>query len=290
MKVPNSLREILPAWLKSLLRPIVKPLLSRQSPTLLPQILTEEMLRTNQAAAQRYRVKSTVHPDDFIYWYVLNSSCFTSIEAAIMYYFEDGNNSAKLLAAITASLGFATDRTIKLLEFASGYGCVSRHLKENPQFDLVACDIHPEAVDFLATQIGVEAIQSAHTPEDFAPFTKYDVVFALSFFSHMPRESFGRWLRALYDCLEVPGYLVFTTHGLVSHKNMGEPPLSVDGFWFSPSSEQRDLAAAEYGNTISTPDFVIAELFRQTGAPIVAHKRAHWWRHQDLWIVRRDKQ
>ena len=84
----------------------------------------------------------------------------------------------------------------KLLEFASGYGCVTRHIKKNPDYDVVSCDIHPQAVDFLRSRIDVKAIQSMHVPEEFAPVDKFDVVFALSFFSHMPKSSFGRWLRA----------------------------------------------------------------------------------------------
>jgi len=290
-RISNRLRAILPTWLKSLLRPFVKPLFDRlvPPPPPLPRFLTEEMLRLNRAAAQQYGVESTIHPGDFIYWYILNHPSFPSLEAAIGNYFENGSTSAKLFTDIIASLGLETDRAIKLLEFASGYGCVSRHLKQNTLFDLVACDIHPEAVDFLVKQIGVEAVQSVHMPEEFSPPAQYDVVFALSFFSHMPKMSFGRWLRALFGSLNVPGYLVFTTHGLASHKILGSPPLSPDGFWFSPSSEQKDLDVAEYGTTISTPDFVTAELFRQTGAPIVAYKYAYWWEHQDLWVVKREK-
>ncbi len=286
MRISNRLRSIVPTWLSSLIRPLIKPLLNRLA---LPRILTEEMLRLNRSAATHYGVESEVHPNDFIYWYILNHSSFPSVEAAIGNYFENGSNSTKLFADIIASLGLEANRAVKLLEFASGYGCVSRHLKKNPLLDLVACDIHPEAVDFLAKQIGVEAVRSAHIPEEFSPPAKYDVVLALSFFSHMPKVSFGRWLRALFSSLNAPGYLIFTTHGLASHKIMGRPSLSKDGFWFNPSSEQKDLAVAEYGTTISTPDFVTAELIRQTGAPIVVYKHAYWWEHQDLWVVKREK-
>ena len=66
---------------------------------------------------------------------------------------------------------------------------------------LTSCDIHSEAIDFLDRQIGVKTLQSVHLPEQFATIEKYDVVFVLSFFSHMPRSSFGRWLRALYGSL-----------------------------------------------------------------------------------------
>jgi hypothetical protein len=260
-----------------------------------PGILTEEIVRLNLAAAQARGVESAVHPADFIYWFACTHPSHT-LESAIEYYFSGGERSARQLANHLAALGYGGDRSVKLLEFASGYGCVSRHLKKYPRFDLVSCDIHPEAMDFIANEIGVKTMPSVHVPEQFSPPEKYDVVFALSFFSHMPKTSFGRWIRALYEALAVPGYLVFTTHGLKSlvlhfqaHFHISESDLSADGFWFAPESEQADIEAAEYGSTISTPDFVIGEIYRQTGAPIVLHKQAEWFGHQDLWVIKREK-
>ncbi len=88
------------------------------------------------------------------------------------------------------------------------------------------------------------------------------------------------------------GYLIFTTHGLKSCENLEITPADVpsDGFWFSAHSEQDDLDTAEYGCTLATPDFVIPEIYRQTGgAPIVIYKFGHWWEHQDLYVVKREK-
>jgi hypothetical protein len=231
-----------------------------------------------------------VHPQDFVYWFMCAHPNHTT-ETAIDYYFRDGGHSASKLLDIVTALGYEKNRSVKLLEFASGYGCVSRHLKKYSRLDLVSCDIHPEAIDFLANQIGVKTMASAHVPEQFSPPETYDVVFALSFFSHMPRTSFGRWLRTLYSALNAPGYLVFTTHGLKSAVCYGLTPedIPADGFWFKPLTEQKDLDSEEYGATLTTPDFVIGEIYRQTGAPIVAFKHGEWWTHQDLWIVKREK-
>jgi hypothetical protein len=248
------------------------------------------MLCLNQSTAEKQGVVAMVHPQDFVYWFLCTHPDFTT-ETAIGHYFQDGARSASKLMDIISALGYEKYQSVKLLEFASGYGCVSRHLKKYSQLDLVSCDIHPEAINFLANQIGVKALASAHKPEQFSPSEKYDVVFALSFFTHMPRVSFGRWLRTLFNALNVPGYLVFTTHGLKTCPSYGLKPddLPADGFWFAPLSEQKDLDAAEYGATLTTPDFVIGEIYRQTGAPIVAFKHGEWWGHQDLWIVKREK-
>ena len=78
----------------------------------------------------------------------------------------------------------------------------------------------------------------------------------------MPKRSFGRWLRALYDSLEVGGHLMFTTHGLKSCEQLGitHRDIPADGFYFSAQSEQHDLDQAEYGSTLCTPYFVIGQI------------------------------
>jgi hypothetical protein len=262
------------------------------------QVITEEMLRLNRAAAERHGVEAEVHPKDFMYLHHVNYWFAKGQPLAdpINYYFQDGEYSATKLAGIVASLDYDPGRKVKLLEFASGYGCVSRNLKKLTQFELVSCDIHRDAIDFLRSEIGVKAILSAHVPEQFAPPETYDVVFALSFFTHMPRTTWGRWLRALYNTVNVPGYLIFTTHGRNQwelqkelHAQVGlTPVLSDDGYWFQPISEQKDLDTAEYGSAVALPEFVHAEVARQTGARSVKCQEAEWWGTQDLWIIKRE--
>ncbi|APW60258.1 methyltransferase domain-containing protein [Paludisphaera borealis] len=252
--------------------------------------LTGEMLRLNGLAAEKEGVTPDVHPKDFIFWFVATHPEL-SLDSATTYYFEDGARSADKLDKELTSLFGEEKKPIKLLEFASGYGCVSRHLKKNPRFDLTSCDIHPEAIDFLTNKIGVKALQSAHTPEKFSTPEKYDAIFALSFFSHMPKATFGRWIKALYNSLNAPGYLLFTTHGIksIGGLQITAEDIPADGFWFQARSEQHDLDAEEYGLTLSLPNFVIPEVHRVVGSPIANYKQAEWWFHQDLWIVKRER-
>jgi hypothetical protein len=250
-------------------------------------VFTKEMLRLHRTAAKRQGVEPDIHPKDLIYWYLVNS--WERIDVQINYYFEDGGRSATKVAELAAEMGYDGQRKIKLLEFASGYGCVSRHLKKIPQFDLVSCDIHPEAIDFLTRKIGVKAILSAHVPDHFSPPQKYDIVFALSFFTHLPRSSWGRWLKVLYNTVEAPGYLMFTTHGQTVLEMLKPTGLSDDGFGFSAESEQKDLDPEEYGSNITMPEFVHAQIVQQLGQVEVIHRPTEWWKFQDLWIIRRDK-
>jgi len=249
-----------------------------------PSVLTDELRRFNAAAARRFGVAPSVHPKDFMYWFLHTLPTLPTAEKVVDYYFEDGHSSSKKLADLIAVLGYK-DR-VRLLEFASGYGMVSRHLKGDSRVVLTSCDIHEEALVFLKDELGIDTLASHKVPEKFAPTDKFDIVFVLSLFSHLPRATFGRWLRSLFSSLNSPGYLVFTTHGTATYK-LTATPIPSDGFVFQPGSEQKDIDPDDYGATMTTPDFVIGEIYRQVSAPIVAYKHAYWWGHQDLWVVKR---
>ncbi len=193
------------------------------------------------------------------------------------------------MVELISSLGYAPAQPIKLLEFASGYGCVTRHLKKYPRLELVSCDIHVDAMDFISNELGSRTLLSAHKPEDFSPRDGFDVVFALSFFTHMPKSSFGRWLKALFGALKPTGHLVFTTHGLRKCTDFAIKPedIPADGYWYQSFSEQKDLDTEEYGMAMTTPDFVVGEIYRQLRAPIAVFRHAYWWGDQDLWVVER---
>jgi hypothetical protein len=58
----------------------------------------------------------------------------------------------------------------RILDFASGYGCVSRHFKNvMPSALLTAMDIHENAYHFNKMHFGVDAIVSSVDPTKQAP-------------------------------------------------------------------------------------------------------------------------
>jgi SAM-dependent methyltransferase len=263
------------------------------TPPVTPGRFTPDLLRWQQEAAERIGVAATVHPDDFIYWWSLEmyARMRGDLEPGVRHYFERGQQSARDFAALLIALGFPAERRPTVLEFAAGYGAVTRHLVRQPGLEVTSCDIHPAALAFLAGELGVPVIPSAQTPEAFAAPASYDVVLAISFFSHMPKATWGRWVRALHNTVKPGGVLIFTTHGEASRERMTVPTEAVDadGFWFSPHSEQEDLDPAEYGTTVTRPEFVVREVYRQTQAPIVLYQPAVWQGlvRQDLWVVAR---
>jgi SAM-dependent methyltransferase len=238
-------------------------------------------------AASPLEVRPEVDPSDFIFRFLLANRKFPDRRTAIEYYFRDGRKSAESLRSLLADLGHPDGNPASLLEFASGYGCVTRHAaRVFPRTAWTASDIHPDAMTFIARRLSVPTQLSAHVPEALRIDGRFDVVFALSFFSHMPERTWGRWLKALHSLVRPGGHLVFTTHGATSAQYFGNPEIPASGLWFKTQSEQKDLDTSEYGQTIVTPDFVARAAREFLGQDILVQKLGHWWLHQDLYVIR----
>jgi SAM-dependent methyltransferase len=236
--------------------------------------------------ATRIGVRPNVHPADMIFHFVATNPCFPDSYQAIQYYFNDGKRSAERLRGLLET--WLPGKQGRLLEFASGYGCVTRHLLAGglPGWEVTSADIHDEAVLFLQ-KLGVRAVPSASKPEGLR-LQPFDAVFALSFFSHMPDATFLRWLKSLFELVLPGGLLIFTTHGFQSLGHLGNPKFNRDGYWFRADSEQLDLPGEEYGLMATTPAYVCERIKELPGNPrIVAFNEGLWWDHQDLWVVRR---
>ena len=87
--------------------------------------------------------------------------------------------------------------------------------------------------------------------------------------------------------VKLGGFLIFTTHGLASGKKLGGPIIPESGFWFAPSSEQKDLDVADYGCTLVTPAYVKRFVENILHQNIQHMAEADWWGHQDLYVIKK---
>lgn len=248
---------------------------------------TNERWALCEAAAARHGVSAATHPDDFILRMLFDHKGFKQDAHRIDYYFDDGASSALKFSDIISEHLPKIAGPRDVLEFASGYGCVTRHLITNPSLRVTTSDIHPQANDFLRSELGTVAVQSSAIPEQLEIRGHFDAVFALSFFSHMPLATWTRWLVRLMQATSPGGILVLTTHGVHSRHHFGNPDLPDAGFWFTPVSEQKDLPAHDYGQTVVTPAFVREQVRTIAGAELLDVREANWWGHQDLYVLRR---
>lgn len=247
--------------------------------------LTPELIELCKALGNEMGVTPAIHESDYIFWFIFASA--TDKNRAVHDYFDGGAATAVWLRNIIGEIR-PLDQPFSILDFASGYGRVARHLgKAFPNARVIASDIHPAAVNFMNAN-GTEAVPSSSIPEEFDPKQKFDVVVAISFFTHMPQRTWVRWLRSLLCCLNPGGILIFTTHGepglaIMSKALDRELAFDDDGFWFTPSSEQADLDNAEYGSTATSFHHVYSQA-KNLGAKLLRFQEAGTG-YQDLYII-----
>jgi SAM-dependent methyltransferase len=210
---------------------------------------------------------------------------------ALESYFHGGHQNAAQVTQLVARL-FPKVERIRILEFASGYGRVTRHLRmQLPKHDLAASDIHSAACEFIREKIGVETHRSHTEPERLEVGAGYDLIVVLSLFSHLPPQTFGRWLTALYGKLRVGGYLVVTANGPAAMERFqilakGYSP--GHGFGYRSLSDQGDLDPKDYGTmVVSLQHFAKTVAETIPTARIASFASGVWFDSQDDWVIQR---
>jgi SAM-dependent methyltransferase len=195
-----------------------------------------------------------LHASDEMYLYE-RSIPYRSPEAAAIGYFATGRQIFRTIREIVEWRFGEFHRVGAFLDFASGYGRVTRFLVRAmaPQ-RIVVAEVDAAAVRFQEKTFGVRGVVSHTEPERLRLERSFDMVFAASFFSHLPERSFAPWLSRLRTAVKPGGLLAFSVHG------MELLPLEAadrgSGIVFSPVSETERLDAQEYGTSYVTEEFV----------------------------------
>ncbi|HEX4781188.1 MAG TPA: class I SAM-dependent methyltransferase [Usitatibacter sp.] len=227
------------------------------------------------------RVNCVIDPRDDIYRF------FASHPIAgnpVREYLADGWRTLSELLVLMESIDRPLMKVPSVLEFAAGFGRFTRHLAPLMPGRLTVSDIHPGSVDFLRAQMGVEGFYSSADPDTLAIPGRYDLVFVLSMFTHLPPVRWAAWMRKLFSAVAPGGHLVFSVH----HENVPGHQIRYgpDGTFFVASSESTELGADAYGTTFATRAWVEAEVRRALGQPPTAYRETAFWHGQDAVIIR----
>ncbi|MBK6653044.1 bifunctional 2-polyprenyl-6-hydroxyphenol methylase/3-demethylubiquinol 3-O-methyltransferase UbiG [Zoogloea sp.] len=261
--------------------------LLRLQPTHLEAHNLLETHRLDGNFTDAFGIESRISPDDDIFRFFANHPSCTN---PIRDYLSDGWRTMVELGRLLESLDRPLGRCGSFLEFASGFGRFSRHLaKALPEGALHVSDVVPGSVDFLKQHLGVDGFYSVSDPGKLTPPRKYEVIFVLSLFSHLPESTWSTWLARLYDTLEDKGILIITTHGEKCARLMGVsfPP---NGFLFIPSSESKALPGEEYGSTFTSTDYVRQAISHHLRDAAIHEFPAHFWGNQDGFAIVKGRQ
>lgn len=203
-------------------------------------------------------------------------------------YLADGWRTLSELMILLEAVDQPLLKTARVLEFASGHGRFTRHLvKAIGAERVVVSDVVQSAVDFSRNTFGVDGFASASVPEKVDWPGRYELVFVLSLFSHLPRSTWSRWLKVLYEAVAPGGLLVFSTHGIKA-ANFDDVTLDEEGYFFAASSESTAIDEQEYGTTFTSEAFVLARIAETVGADKLMHRMpVHFWNHQDAYVLRK---
>jgi SAM-dependent methyltransferase len=254
-----------------------------------PACLAAHNLREEHRLAGNFTdwtgVNAIISPDDDIFRFF---ATHPDSRNPLRDYIADGWRTLCELQRVLDRAGKNLYRCRSFLEFACGHGRFTRHLAPAlPPGALTVSDVVPGCTDFLRRHWSVEGFDSATDPLALIIPKRYEVVFALSLFTHLPESTWQAWLRRLYAAVAPGGLLVLTTHGEGAAQRSGVD-LGGRGFAFFAASESQALGAQQYGTTFTSARFA-GEAIAAAAAPAeVVHLPMAFWSYQDAWILRRD--
>jgi SAM-dependent methyltransferase len=155
-----------------------------------------------------------------------------------------------------------------ILDFGCGCGRVLRHfrtLAEGRQ--LHGTDIDPEAVAWCREHLGSFAAfeVSGDAPPLPYPAARFDLVFAISVFSHLPEDRQRAWLAELQRVLRPGGLLIASVHGegllLAPDQTSARETLRRDGILYAAGGGTPGLPAY-YQTAYHTRDYLQREWAR----------------------------
>jgi SAM-dependent methyltransferase len=224
-----------------------------------------------------------VHEQDEM-WRLFYYRGSQDLDQSLVMYFLSGWHIWSTYRKILGRLFGDPGRVGKILDFASGYGRVTRFIvRDIPAERVWISDIYADGVRFQQERFGVHGIVSAVDPSELSCGERFDTILVSSLFSHLPDETFLAWLRRLWSLLAPGGVLVFSVHDEALLPPGREMPAR--GISFEEQSESGSLSKAQYGTAWVTEGYVREAVAQTAPGASVARLPRGFANLQDLYVV-----
>jgi 2-polyprenyl-3-methyl-5-hydroxy-6-metoxy-1,4-benzoquinol methylase len=233
----------------------------------------------------------TVHPQDLMFLWYFDGDPIQSQTV----YFKTGDRNMRELESIFKDINFVFKPDTSLLDFACGYGRLTRFLvtKLRPS-QITVADVEKGAVDFVTSTFSVSGFYSVFDASELRHSSRYDLILVASLFSHLSRDSWEAWLAKLYGLLSHNGLLIFTTQGQAlfdTHDPVTKAAALVEekGFYFLPTNETAGrLAVTDYGQTYVNFEWVKGRIEAHSLGKLLNYYPKGMWGRQDVYVVKRE--
>jgi SAM-dependent methyltransferase len=130
----------------------------------------------------------------------------------IEWFLKSGALAAGAICATLQRNGIVLNERTDVLDFGCGCGRVIRHF--NAKAQCFGSDYNESAIDWCKNNLrfGTFIQNDLEPPLRFGD-QQFDLVYALSVFTHLPESLQRKWLEEFYRILRPGGHLLLTTHG-----------------------------------------------------------------------------
>jgi ubiquinone/menaquinone biosynthesis C-methylase UbiE len=155
---------------------------------------------------------------------------------------------------------FADVRTV--LDFGCGCGRTALWLrKEYPHLDYHGVDLDSESIQWALghANFGSFQVSSPVPPLPFAE-SRFDLIFSISVFTHLPEDLAGQWLRELRRIVKPGGLVFLSVHSETAAEHLAPRQrleLRARGICHTDSGAMSRIFADFYQNTYHTHDYLI---------------------------------
>jgi SAM-dependent methyltransferase len=142
----------------------------------------------------------------------------------VEWFLSSGKRGAQSLRDILLRNGVDIAALESILDFGCGAGRVLRHLPALTGARLYGCDYNRKLIAWCRRNLPFAAFSTSKAEERLEYNDRsFDLIYALSVFTHFTQAQHGFWIDELRRVLRPGGYLFLTTHGKYYEDQIPEP-------------------------------------------------------------------
>jgi SAM-dependent methyltransferase len=204
-------------------------------------------------------------------------------------YYKDGKDTAAWLMQQWSE--FLPSNNLNILDWGSGPARVVRHLPYFlPESRIYAADYNEQTIQWCKQNIsGIEFVKNDLEPPLSFHDHYFDVIYALSVFTHLSLQNQNKWMDEIYRLLKPGGIFLFTTQGHVFTDKLSAKEKRT--FLQGLPIVRGQVKEGHRSFTVFHPKPFMQSILsdRWKVLKLIEGEMQNWGPEQDTWIVQKSK-